>query len=269
MHFEAKITEAVIESIHELYAAKVLPESINIQKTKKEFEGDFTLPVFPLVKLSRKSPELTAAEIGNKLKEKLSFIESYNVIKGFLNISLYEDVWINFLQNEIQNPHYGNTPATPDTQPILIEFSSPNTNKPLHLGHVRNNLLGDAVSRIIEANGKNVIRTNLVNDRGIHICKSMLAHQKYGKNETPESTGMKGDKLVGKYYVEFDKHYKAEIEQLINQGKSKEEAEKQAPILLEAQAMLRRWEEGDEKILETIRGVGYMVDKENPNQEEE
>ena len=259
MYFETKITEASIESLRELYTADVLPESINIQKTKKEFTGDFTLPAFPFVKLSRKSPEQTAEEIGKALKEKLDFIESYNIIKGFLNLSLSHQIWIDFLHKGVQNPDYGNTSATSANQPILIEFSSPNTNKPLHLGHVRNNLLGDAVSRIIEANGNKVVRVNLVNDRGIHICKSMLAHQKFGKDETPQSTGMKGDKLVGKYYVAFDKQYKAEIEQLINQGKSKEDAEKQAPILLEAQQMLRLWEEGDKDIRKLWENMNQWV----------
>lgn len=259
MCFETKITEASIESIQELYAIEVMPESINIQKTKKEFTGDFTLPVFPFVKLSRKSPEQTADEIGKALKEKLDFIESYTIIKGFLNLSVSHRTWIDFLQKEIQNLAFGNIETNSDGPPVLIEFSSPNTNKPLHLGHIRNNLLGDAIARIMDANKKKVIRLNLVNDRGIHICKSMLAWQKFGANETPQTTGMKGDKLVGKYYVEFDKQYKAEIAELINQGKSKEDAEKQAPILLEAQQMLRRWEEGDKDVRKLWANMNQWV----------
>ena len=248
MTFEEKITQAVIESIKELYDSTVGAESVTLQKTKKEFEGDFTLVVFPFLKMSRCNPENTARQIGEKLLEKLPFVQDFNVIKGFLNISVRPEEWIGFVRKECGNDRYGVKTAPEGAAPVLIEFSSPNTNKPLHLGHVRNNLLGDSVSRILEADGNRVIKVNLVNDRGIHICKSMIAWQKYGNGETPESSGMKGDHLVGKYYVEFDKHYKEEIRTLTESGMSEEEAEKRAPILLEAQAMLRKWEEGDQEI---------------------
>ena len=248
MTFEEKITQAVIESIKELYDSTVGAESVTLQKTKKEFEGDFTLVVFPFLKMSRCKPEDTARQIGEKLLEKLPFVQDFNVIKGFLNISVRPEEWIGFVRQECGNDRYGVKTAPEGAAPVLIEFSSPNTNKPLHLGHVRNNLLGDSVSRILEADGNRVIKVNLVNDRGIHICKSMIAWQKYGNGETPESSGMKGDHLVGKYYVEFDKHYKEEIRTLTESGMSEEEAEKKAPILLEAQAMLRKWEEGDTEV---------------------
>ena len=248
MTFEEKITQAVIESIKELYDSTVGAESVTLQKTKKEFEGDFTLVVFPFLKMSRCKPEDTACQIGEKLLEKLPFVQDFNVIKGFLNISVRPEEWIGFVRQECGNDRYGVKTAPEDAAPVLIEFSSPNTNKPLHLGHVRNNLLGDSVSRILEADGNRVIKVNLVNDRGIHICKSMIAWQKYGNGETPESSGMKGDHLVGKYYVEFDKHYKEEIKTLTESGMSEEEAEKKAPILLEAQAMLRKWEESDQEV---------------------
>lgn len=248
MTFEDIITQAVIESIKELYDSRTDAESVTLQKTKKEFEGDFTLVVFPFLKASRCKPEETARQIGDKLLEKLPFLEKYQVIKGFLNLSVRQEEWIRFVQTEAVRPDFGIRKTEDSDAPVLIEFSSPNTNKPLHLGHVRNNLLGDSVSRIMEADGKRVIKVNLVNDRGIHICKSMIAWQKYGNGETPESSGMKGDHLVGKYYVEFDKHYKAEIKALTESGMSEEEAEKKAPILLEAQAMLRKWEENDPEV---------------------
>ena len=245
MSFESKIAQALTESIQELYHSQADAQSLSIQKTKKEFEGDFTIVVFPLLKLSRLKPEDTARQLGDALLAKLPFLEKYNVIKGFLNLSVRPSEWIGFVREAASDPQFGHKQAAKDAAPVLIEFSSPNTNKPLHLGHVRNNLLGDSVSRILEADGKRVIKVNLVNDRGIHICKSMIAWQRYGQGETPESSGMKGDHLVGKYYVEFDKHYKAEIQELVAKGVPEEEAAKQAPILQEAQAMLRRWEEGD------------------------
>ena len=248
MNFEEIITQAVIESVRELYRSEIGPESVTLQKTKKEFEGDFTLVVFPFLKMSRCKPDETARQLGEKLMEKLPFVEKFNVIKGFLNLSIRDAEWIAFVRQEAVNGAFGHRKAAEDAQPVLIEFSSPNTNKPLHLGHVRNNLLGDSVSRILEADGNRVIKVNLVNDRGIHICKSMIAWLKYGNGETPESSGMKGDHLVGKYYVEFDKHYKAEMKELMEKGMSEEEAGKQAPILLEAQAMLRKWEEGDTEV---------------------
>ena len=248
MNFEEIITQAVIGSVRELYQSEIGAESVTLQKTKKEFEGDFTLVVFPFLKMSRCKPDETARQLGEKLMEKLPFLENFNVIKGFLNLSLRDGEWLSFLQTEATDTGYGHRKAAADAQPVLIEFSSPNTNKPLHLGHVRNNLLGDSVSRILEADGNRVVKVNLVNDRGIHICKSMIAWLKYGNGETPESSGMKGDHLVGKYYVEFDKHYKTEMKELMEKGMDEEEAGKKAPILLEAQAMLRKWEEGDTEV---------------------
>lgn len=248
MNVKESLSQVVINTIEELYATTISQDSINIQKTRKEFEGDFTLMVFPFVKISKKNPDITAKEIGDSLKNKLDYVESFNVVKGFLNISLKHTFWLDFLQKESKNDTFGHRTPSENTSPILLEFSSPNTNKPLHLGHIRNNLLGDAIARILTANGKNVIRLNLVNDRGIHICKSMLMHQKHFANETPQSTNTKGDKLVGKYYVAFDKQYKNEIEQLAESGIPKDVAEKKAPILLEAQEMLRKWEDEDKAV---------------------
>ncbi len=248
MTFEQQIKEAVLQIVKELYTVELDESSIQIQKTKKEFDGDFTLVVFPFVRYSKKSPDVTAQEIGEKLKEILSFVEGFNVIKGFLNILLSDNVWIQYL-NTLQNDNSGSYPKREkDQSPVVVEFSSPNTNKPLHLGHVRNILLGNSICNILEANGYCVARVNLVNDRGIHICKSMVAWQKSANGETPQSSSIKGDKLVGKYYVEFDRLYKEEIKELEAKGLSKEESEKQAPILLEAQQMLRKWEDGDEQV---------------------
>jgi arginyl-tRNA synthetase len=219
---------------------------IQLQKTRKEFEGDLTLVVFPLVKALKSSPEQIANSIGDFLSNLLPFVAGYNIVKGFLNISFTKEWWIARL-NEINSlPSYGKMPDSGKT--YLVEYSSPNTNKPLHLGHLRNNFLGYSVSKILEANGHKVIKTQIINDRGIHICKSMLAWQKFGNGETPESSGLKGDKLVGKYYVAFDKAYKSEKESLITQGMSEEEAEKKAPIILEVQEMLRKWEAGDKEV---------------------
>ena len=239
----------MIEQVHAvvcLLYGHVEYSQIQLQKTRKEFEGDYTLVVFPLVKMARKSPEAVATEIGEKLLERAFHIESYNVVKGFLNISLEKNFWLNRFENIIAKEDYGQ--AEPTGRTIMIEYSSPNTNKPLHLGHIRNNLLGYSVAQILKANGHNVIKANLVNDRGIHICKSMVAWLRYGNGATPESTGKKGDHLVGDYYVEFDKHYKAEIKELVAGGMSEDEAKKKAPILLEAQEMLRKWEAKDEEV---------------------
>ena len=217
-----------------------------MQKTKKEFEGDFTLVVFPFVKAARKAPDVVATELGNYFAERTGC--QFNVVKGFLNLSFPDKVWIDFLRLNRCREDYGYSQPAADEPVTLIEYSSPNTNKPLHLGHIRNNLLGDSVSRILTACGRKVVKVNLVNDRGIHICKSMLAWKRFGNGETPESSGMKGDHLVGKYYVEFDKHYKAEIAELVEKGMAKEEAEKQAPLMLEAQEMLRKWEANDPEV---------------------
>ena len=254
---ELLIAAALKDVLKELYNLDIEIDKNLVQKTRKEFEGDFTIVVFPYVKAARKAPDAVANEIGAKLQEKLcafttadgvqGSISAFNVVKGFLNLSVSKSFWLNFLNQNIGNENFGKN-TTVDEQPTLIEFSSPNTNKPLHLGHVRNNLLGNSVALILEACGKHPVKVNLVNDRGIHICKSMLAWQKFGNGETPKSSGMKGDHLVGKYYVEFDKHYKEETRQLVQQGMSEDEAVKKAPLMLEAQEMLRKWESGDEEV---------------------
>ena len=245
MGIENMISEAIGCVVKRLYGADG-SESLQLQKTRKEFEGDYTLVVFPLLRMSRKSPEVTAQEIGQALVESMAEVESFNVIKGFLNISLRADFWEKRFEEIVADERYGFAPPTGRT--IMVEYSSPNTNKPLHLGHIRNNLLGYSVSEILKANGHRVIKANLVNDRGIHICKSMLAWKLYGGGETPESSGMKGDHLVGKYYVEFDKHYKAEVKALMAAGESEEDAKKHAPVMLQAQEMLRKWEAKDPEV---------------------
>ncbi len=245
MEIEKQILEAVRRSVEALYG-ELSGEQLQLQKTRKEFEGDYTLVVFPLLKRSRKNPEMTATEIGEHVVAHTPEISGFNVIKGFLNLSLDASFWADRFVEMLADEHYGE--AAPTGRTMMIEYSSPNTNKPLHLGHIRNNLLGYSVAEILKANGHTVIKANLVNDRGIHICKSMLAWKLYGGGETPESSGMKGDHLVGKYYVEFDKHYKAQIKELVAGGMSEEEAKKQAPDMLQAQEMLRKWEMGDEEV---------------------
>ncbi|MDR1182739.1 MAG: arginine--tRNA ligase, partial [Bacteroidales bacterium] len=247
MMFEKQIREAILHIVSSLYSYDLKEDNIQVQKTRKEFKGDFTVVVFPFVRYSKKSPDATAEEIGKELTHTLPFIKEYNIIKGFLNISLHDGRWLDYF-NDMRSKQPLSDWEQAEQSPVVVEFSSPNTNKPLHLGHIRNNLLGDAVCNILEANKYHVVRVNLVNDRGIHICKSMLAWMKSGKNETPESSGLKGDKLAGKYYVEFDRLYKEEINELIAKGCSKEQAEKQAPIILEAQQMLQKWEDGDVQI---------------------
>lgn len=248
MNLESILSDEVIKAVKEIYGQEISNDNIQFQKTKKEFEGDITLVVFPFVKLARKSPEQTGQEIGNYLKSQFDIIESFNVIKGFLNLSISTSYWLNQLDEMHQQKAYGTTIAGEDARMMMIEYSSPNTNKPLHLGHIRNNLLGYSIANIQKANGWKVVKTNIVNDRGIHICKSMLAWQLFGNGETPESTGMKGDHLVGKYYVEFDKAYKAEIKELLNNGMSEEEAKKSAPLIRQAQEMLLAWENGNEEV---------------------
>ncbi|NLO51408.1 MAG: arginine--tRNA ligase [Bacteroidales bacterium] len=233
--------------VRQLYGADIAPQLIAIQKTRREFEGDYTLVVFPLLKLSKKSPEATAQEIGDAMTAQMEEVTAYNVIKGFLNLTVADSYWKDFYKTEKQNALFGQY-AVKEAPPVVIEFSSPNTNKPLHLGHVRNNLLGHSLANILHAAGKKVVRVNLVNDRGIHICKSMLAWKKWGNGETPESSGLKGDQLVGKYYVLFDRFYKAEIKELIKNGMDEELAEKEASLLMEAQEMLRQWEEQNPEI---------------------
>ena len=241
-----RIAETLKQALHDLYQIEWEADASIMQKTKKEFEGDFTLVVFPFVKAARKAPDMVATELGNYFAERTSC--QFNVVKGFLNLSFPDKVWTDFLRLNRSRQDYGYIQPAADEPVTLIEYSSPNTNKPLHLGHIRNNLLGDSVSRILTACGRRVVKVNLVNDRGIHICKSMLAWKRFGNGETPESTGMKGDHLVGKYYVEFDKHYKAEVSELVAQGMEKEAAEKQAPLMLEAQEMLRKWEANDPEV---------------------
>ena len=248
MNLESIFSEGVIQAVSELYGQTISPDIIQFQKTKKEFEGDITLVVFPFVKLARKSPEQTGEEIGAFLKSRFESIEKYNIIKGFVNFTIAPAYWIGQLDEMHNQPEFGIVAAKADADLMMIEYSSPNTNKPLHLGHIRNNLLGFSIAEIQKANGWQVVKTNIVNDRGIHICKSMLAWKLFGNGETPESTGMKGDHLVGKYYVEFDKAYKAEIKMLMDNGKSEEEAKKEAPLIIQAQEMLLKWEQGDEEI---------------------
>ena len=255
INIEAFISSVVKRTTEELYGTS---DNIQIQKTRKEFEGDYTVVVFPLLKASRKSPEATATELGEKIVATTPEIKSFNVIKGFLNLVIDSSFWSARFQEIAEAKDYGM--AEPSGRTIMIEYSSPNTNKPLHLGHIRNNLLGYSVATILKANGHNVIKVNLVNDRGIHICKSMLAWQLYGGGETPETSGMKGDHLVGKYYVEFDKHYKAEVKELVAGGMSEDEAKKKAPIMLAAQEMLRKWEAKDPEVYslwETMNGWVY------------
>ena len=248
MNLEITLAQSVAEAIKQLYGAVVETEKIQLQKTRKEFEGDFTLVVFPFLALSKKRPEETAQEIGEQLKNSLPIIKSFNVVKGFLNLAIAPSYWVELLKHIDSTEKWGTVAATEDSPLVMVEYSSPNTNKPLHLGHIRNNLLGYALSNIIAANGNKVVKTNIVNDRGIHICKSMLAWQKWGNGETPESSGKKGDHLIGDYYVAFDKHYKAELSELMEKGMSKEEAEAASPLMAEAREMLVKWEAGDKEV---------------------
>ncbi len=263
MKIEDKLVASVISGLKALYGQEVPEKMVQIQKTKKEFEGHLTLVVFPFLKMSRKGPEQTAQEVGEYLKANEPAVAAFNVIKGFLNLTIASATWIQLL-NEIQaDEQYGLVKATEGSPLVMIEYSSPNTNKPLHLGHVRNNLLGNALANIVAANGNRVVKTNIVNDRGIHICKSMLAWKKYGNGETPETSGKKGDHLVGDYYVSFDKHYKAEVKELMAkftaQGMSDDEAkakaEAESPLMQEAREMLVKWEAGDPE----VRGLWEMM----------
>ena len=242
------LQQATAEAVQALYGQMPTPEQLQFQKTRSEFEGQWTLVAFPLLKISRKNPEATAQEIGAYLQEHCSLVESIQIVKGFLNLSIAPAAWVEDFNTIRSDKTFGHKQATADAPFVMVEYSSPNTNKPLHLGHVRNNLLGYSIARILEASGNRVFKTNIVNDRGIHICKSMLAWQRWGNGATPESTGKKGDHLIGDFYVLFDKHYKAELTALMNEGKTKEEAEAASPLMAEARAMLRRWEDGDEEI---------------------
>jgi arginyl-tRNA synthetase len=260
MNVEEILTQSVKSVIAQLYGQEVDEKLVQLQNTKKEFEGDLTLVVFPFLKISKKKPEETASEIGDALTKASPMVEKFNVIKGFLNLTIAKNVWVDTFNTILNDKEFGLKKATEDSPLYMVEYSSPNTNKPLHLGHIRNNLLGYSLCRILEANGYKVIKTNIVKDRGIHICKSMLAWQKFGNGETPSSTGKKGDHLVGDYYVKFDKAYKEEIKELMEKGVSEEEAKKQAPIMQEAQAMLKKWEDGDaevRKLWEEMNGWVY------------
>ncbi|MBE0638763.1 MAG: arginine--tRNA ligase [Bacteroidales bacterium] len=239
---EQQLIIKTTEAVQNLWGQPVDSAAISLQKTRREFEGDFTIVVFPFIKISKKSPEITAHELGQYLTENLTEVSSFNVIKGFVNLLINESYWKDFFIHNSAVKNFGLV-AEKSGKPVVVEYSSPNTNKPLHLGHIRNNLLGFSVAKILDANGKNVVKVNLVNDRGIHICKSMLAWIRWGNGETPQSTGLKGDHLVGKYYVMFDKHYKAEIAVLVKNGIDEEVAEKEASLIMEAQEMLVQWEE--------------------------
>ncbi|MDR3268243.1 MAG: arginine--tRNA ligase [Tannerella sp.] len=260
MTIEQQLAESVISGMHSLYGAEVTADQVQLQKTKKEFQGHLTLVVFPFLRLSKKSPVQTAQELGEYLLREAPAVAGFNVIKGFLNLTVAETCWIELLNELNRQPHYGIRPATEQSPLVMIEYSSPNTNKPLHLGHIRNNLLGFSLAKILAANGYRVVKTNIVNDRGIHICKSMLAWQKWGEGATPASSGKKGDHLAGDYYVLFDKHYKAELKALEATGLSREEAEAQSVLMAEAREMLRRWEAGDSDVValwQTMNGWVY------------
>lgn len=260
MEIEKKITAAIIDGIDSLYGQKITPETVQLQKTKKEFAGHLTLVVFPFLKISRKKPEDTAQEIGNYLKTELpDVVSDFNVVKGFLNMTIASASWVELLTDIHKDEKFGLTEATEQSPLVMIEYSSPNTNKPLHLGHVRNNLLGCALANVMAANGNRVVKTNIVNDRGIHICKSMLAWLKYGNGATPESTGIKGDHLIGDYYVAFDKHYKEQIKELMDKGMSEEEAKNEAPLIKEAREMLVKWEQNDPEIRALWRKMNEWV----------
>ncbi|MCP3895623.1 MULTISPECIES: arginine--tRNA ligase [Bacteroides] len=250
MNIENKLVTSVISGLKALYGQEVPTEQVQLQKTKKEFEGHLTLVVFPFLRMSKKGPEQTAQEIGEYLQANEPAIAAFNVIKGFLNLTIASASWIDLLNAVHADDQYGIVAATPSSPLVMIEYSSPNTNKPLHLGHVRNNLLGNALANIVKANGNQVVKTNIVNDRGIHICKSMLAWKLYGNGETPETSGKKGDHLVGDYYVSFDKHYKAELAELMEKGMTKEEAEAASPLMNQAREMLVQWEAGDIEVRE-------------------
>lgn len=259
MKLEIRLQEVIINAIESLYGQVVTAGQLSLQKTKKEFEGHYTLVVFPFLKMSKKGPEQTAQEIGEWLKANASEVSSFNVIKGFLNLTIATTCWIDVLNEVHTAENYGITKADDNSPLVMVEYSSPNTNKPLHLGHIRNNLLGFALSEVLKANGNRVVKTNIVNDRGIHICKSMLAWQKWGNGETPESSGKKGDHLVGDYYVMFDKHYKAELAELQSKGLSKEEAEAQSTLMAEARNMLRLWEAGDLEVVSLWENMNSWV----------
>ena len=248
MDIQKEITSAVLKAVKELYGADVPEKMVQLQNTKEGFEGNLTLVVFPFLKTSRKKPEDTAQDIGQWLQQNTQVISQFNVVKGFLNLVIAPAAWISLLNDINSDEHFGEKQATEDSPLVMIEYSSPNTNKPLHLGHVRNNLLGWSLAQIQAANGNRVVKTNIVNDRGIHICKSMLALLKWGNGETPETSGKKGDHLIGDYYVAFDKHYREEIKELVAQGMDEEKAKQEAPLIKEAHEMLVKWEQNDPEV---------------------
>ena len=270
------IQNAAIAAIKELYGQDVPEKMVQLQKTRAEFEGNLTLVVFPFLKMSKKAPEQTAQEVGEYLVANCDTISDFNVVKGFLNLSVSNEAWLNLLAEIDSDPHYGEKQAEEDSKLVMIEYSSPNTNKPLHLGHVRNNLLGWSLAQIMQANGNKVVKTNIVNDRGIHICKSLLAWLKWGNGETPETSGKKGDHLIGDYYVAFDKHYREEVKELVAQGMDEEKAKQEAPLIKEAHEMLVKWEQNDPEVRglwakmnewvyagfdETYKALGVSFDK--------
>ena len=260
MKIETRIAEAVKTIVEQLYGQPVEEKMVQLQQTRPEFEGQLTVVSFPFTKMSHKAPDATAQEIGQQLVERLpEVVSAYNVVKGFLNLSISSQQWIALLQTISENPRFGFQPVTEDSPLVMIEYSSPNTNKPLHLGHVRNNLLGWALAQVMEANGNRVVKTNIVNDRGIHICKSMLAWLKWGNGETPESSGKKGDHLIGDYYVAFDKHYREEVKELVAQGMDEEQAKQEAPLIKEAHAMLVKWEQNDPEVRALWRKMNEWV----------
>ena len=259
MSIDNILAQATADAVKALYGAEVAAESIVPSTTKKEFEGNLTIVVFPFLKASHKRPEDTAQEIGEYLVANCEAVEKFNVIKGFLNITIKPSFWTSVLQSVEATENFGFKPVTDDSRLVMIEYSSPNTNKPLHLGHVRNNLLGFSLAKIMEANGNKVVKTNIVNDRGIHICKSMLAWLKWGNGITPEKAGKKGDHLIGDFYVAFDKHYKEELQQLMDSGMTKEEAEANSALMREARTMLKKWEDGDEEVRSLWRTMNEWV----------
>lgn len=274
MNIEKEIIPLIQQAFNELYNHSLQLQDIKLQPTRKDFEGTYTFVTFPYSRVSKKSPDETAQDIGEFLKEKARIVSNYNVVKGFLNLVITNEAWLIAFADIARQDHWGEQPA--NGKKVVVEYSSPNTNKPLHLGHLRNNFLGYSVSEILKANGYDVTRVNLVNDRGIHICKSMLAYQKWGEGETPESGGIKGDHLIGKYYVIFDKEYKKQIEELAKEGMDKEKAKVEAPLIKEAQQMLQQWEAGEEEVValwkrmnewvyagfeETYRKIGVRFDK--------
>ncbi len=259
MSIDNILSQATADAVKALYGAEVAAESIVPSTTKKEFEGNLTIVVFPFLKASHKRPEDTAQEIGEYLVANCEAVEKFNVIKGFLNITIKPSFWTSVLQSVEATENFGFKPVTDESRLVMIEYSSPNTNKPLHLGHVRNNLLGFSLAKIMEANGNKVVKTNIVNDRGIHICKSMLAWLKWGNGITPEKAGKKGDHLIGDFYVAFDKHYKEELQQLMDGGMTKEEAEANSTLMKEARTMLKKWEDGDEEVRSLWRTMNEWV----------